>query len=165
MANNDKDEEFEVEKSCRLCNKNLECKGVITNTRAVFRMGKADEVKPLSERFKDVGVVLQCRPGIYSGRICRACYNLLVRLEESISTLNKWKHKVGAEADDDGGGREKRDRDTPTTTPRKKKRRKSFIPESRVSTTEVNKTLPCLNVPIIQHKLLQFSCFQAPLSC
>ena len=135
MANNDGGD---IEKTCRLCKKNVEVRGVITNTRVLFSM-KTQTGKLLCKRFRDLGVVLTCRPGVLSGRICKACFSLLSRVEESISTLNKWKFDADAETNDGGADREKRERSTPIKTPRKKKLR-SLNPESRVSTTEVNTT-------------------------
>ncbi|XP_033472946.1 uncharacterized protein LOC117251077 [Epinephelus lanceolatus] len=125
----------EIEKTCRLCKVNLVVKGVITHSKLLYRCSQANE-RLLTERFRDVGVVLPCRPGVYSGRICMKCFRLLARVEESQNILKKWQseHNVVDKEEEEGQSTEKRDRDTPTETPRKKK---LCLPASRVSTTEV----------------------------
>ncbi|XP_044051137.1 uncharacterized protein LOC122875739 [Siniperca chuatsi] len=137
----------DIEKTCRLCKTNLVIKGVISNTRILFSSPNAKE-RPLSERFRDVGVILPYRPGVYSGRICVKCFRLLVRVEESQITLKKWQAELNVTDTNEEGSRrgEKRDRDTPTKTPHKKKLCQSLSPEStpasRSSTTEVSITYP-----------------------
>ena len=47
MANND---EGGIEKTCRLCQKHAEIKGVITNTQVLFSGIKTEKGRPLSDR-------------------------------------------------------------------------------------------------------------------
>nr|XP_033496825.1 uncharacterized protein LOC117266017 [Epinephelus lanceolatus] len=85
-----------AEESCRLCRTNLMVKGVITNSRNLFTVNSVGN--PLSQRFHDVGVILQKRPGVLSRRICGKCYRKLVRVEEALRNLKKWQQTAEIEA-------------------------------------------------------------------
>lgn len=77
-----------VDHTCRLCQKNLMFKGVISNTKNLYIVNPRE--KPLHERFRDVGIFFQRRDGVYSSRICVMCYRKFVRVEEALGILKKW---------------------------------------------------------------------------
>lgn len=80
--------DMSVEETCRLCQNNLMVKGVITNSRNLFSV--KHKAKPLHQRFRDVGVIFQKRPGVYSCRICVKCYRKFVKVEEALRILKIW---------------------------------------------------------------------------
>ena len=77
MANNDGGD---IEKTCRLCKKNVEVRGVITNTRVLFSM-KTQTGKLLCKRFRDLGVVLTCRPASSQGGFAGLVFHYFQRLK------------------------------------------------------------------------------------
>lgn len=77
-----------VEETCRLCQNNLMAKGVKTNSRNLFSV--KHKGKLLHQRFRDVGVIFQKRPGVYSCRICVKCYRKFVKVEEALRILKIW---------------------------------------------------------------------------
>ncbi|XP_042255144.1 uncharacterized protein LOC121887991 isoform X1 [Thunnus maccoyii] len=140
----------DIEKTCRICKINLVIKGVITNSRILFKSTNKNE-RPLWERFRDVGILLPCRPGVSSGRICLKCFRQLVRVEDSQIILKKWKTELDVTHTNEGGsrGEEKRDRDTLTNniTPQEKTLCQSLNPASHSSTTELQDNQAVMDRP------------------
>ncbi|XP_056133483.1 uncharacterized protein LOC130110415 isoform X4 [Lampris incognitus] len=88
----------DVDKTCRLCKESLLVRGVITNTRILFSLNA--KVKPLHERFRDIGVILPQRPGVCSRRICAKCYRTFVGVEEAVAVLKTWKAEQKTQEND-----------------------------------------------------------------
>ncbi|CAL8302054.1 unnamed protein product [Merluccius merluccius] len=94
----------DVERTCRLCRGGLLVRGVISNSRRLFRRPGAQE-PPLSDRFRDVGLDLPRRPAA-SGRICGKCFRQLVKVENAQNVLKKWRRELhGTDPQEEDPGR------------------------------------------------------------
>ncbi|XP_042345620.1 uncharacterized protein LOC121945486 [Plectropomus leopardus] len=84
------------QENCRLCKTNLMVKGVVSNSRNLFTLNSLEN--PLHKRFRDIGVFLPKRYGVFSRKICGKCYRKLVRVETALKFLKKWQKTAETEA-------------------------------------------------------------------
>ena len=79
-----------VEDSCRLCKENLRIKGTLSNTKKIFPLRRLPNEKSVNERLMALGLTLS-NDNSRSGRICRSCFRLVVRIEEDLVVFRRWK--------------------------------------------------------------------------
>ena len=118
---------------CRLCNA-LVRKGIddrVTATKRIYQR-EAPDNKSIYTRLASYGLFLQPRDD-KSIRICRKCHTKVKSMEESLSTLNKWKLSEVNPAEtttprssppQTDSERSKRLRESPSKTPRAAKRQR-----------------------------------------
>ena len=78
-----------VEDSCRLCKENLRIKGTLSNTKKIFPLRRVPNEKSVNERLMALGLTLS-NDNSRSGRICRSCFRLVVRIEEDFAVFRRW---------------------------------------------------------------------------
>ncbi|XP_056456655.1 uncharacterized protein LOC130390619 [Gadus chalcogrammus] len=78
-----------VEDFCRLCKGNLRIKGTLSNTKKIFPLRRVPNEKSVNERLMALGLTLS-NDNSRSGRICRSCFRLVVRIEEDFAVFKKW---------------------------------------------------------------------------
>ena len=105
-------------KICRICKVNVEIKGIISNTRDIFK--KDERGISLGDRLGAIGIQISQSPA-QSGRICAKCFRAIARIEESFQLVAKLKADLEDTAVEPEEGREKRPRESPSKTPRKVK--------------------------------------------
>ena len=78
-----------VEDSCRLCKENLRIKGTLSNTKKIFPLRRVPNEKSVNKRLMALGLTLS-NDNSRSGRICRSCFRLGVRIEEDFAVFRRW---------------------------------------------------------------------------
>ncbi|XP_062236112.1 uncharacterized protein LOC133933142 isoform X2 [Platichthys flesus] len=132
---------------CRCCKKYLRIHGQLSNTNNLFERNGKDE--STYEQVLRLGLRLQI-PSKRSCRICRACKNLITRLDRDLPVFKKWTDDEGDQAQEacPSGASEERDRGPPPSmTPGALKK---FCPDpstptgttTRSSTTEMSSEPP-----------------------